>query len=83
MRFNVYCDRLQDNSSLLSLRLSGNKIGSRGAVHVARMLHVNSALQEVELADCDLVNTCTRKHVHVDLCWFWSEVSLSFRTPAV
>ncbi|XP_061569565.1 leucine-rich repeat-containing protein 34 [Cololabis saira] len=45
---------LQGNSSLLSLRLSGNKIGRTGAMHVARMLQVNNTLQEVELANCDL-----------------------------
>uniref|UniRef100_A0A3Q3LIM2 Uncharacterized protein n=1 Tax=Mastacembelus armatus TaxID=205130 RepID=A0A3Q3LIM2_9TELE len=45
---------LQCNSSLLSLRLSGNKIGNRGAMHLASMLQVNNTLQELELADCDL-----------------------------
>lgn len=48
---------LQNNSTLLSLRLSGNKIGNRGAMHLASMLQVNNTLQELQLADCDLVNT--------------------------
>ncbi|XP_056289690.1 leucine-rich repeat-containing protein 34 isoform X2 [Pseudoliparis swirei] len=45
---------LQCNSTLLSLRLSNNKIESRGAMHLARMLQVNSTLRELELADCHL-----------------------------
>ncbi|XP_040921675.1 leucine-rich repeat-containing protein 34 isoform X2 [Toxotes jaculatrix] len=45
---------LQCNSTLLSLRLSGNKIGNRGAMHLASMLQVNNTLRELELADCDL-----------------------------
>ncbi|KAM7390063.1 hypothetical protein PAMA_008301 [Pampus argenteus] len=44
---------LQGNSTLLSLRLSGNKIGKNGAMHLASMLQVNDTLQELELADCD------------------------------
>uniref|UniRef100_A0A3Q0RW84 Leucine rich repeat containing 34 n=1 Tax=Amphilophus citrinellus TaxID=61819 RepID=A0A3Q0RW84_AMPCI len=39
---------------LLSLRLSGNKIGRGGGMEVAGMLQENSTLQELQLADCDL-----------------------------
>lgn len=53
---------LQCNSTLLSLGLSGNKIENRGAMHLASMLQVNDTLKELELADCDLVNT------HRDSC---------------
>lgn len=53
---------LQCNSTLLSLGLSGNKIENRGAMHLASMLQVNDTLKELELADCDLVNT------HTDSC---------------
>ena len=51
---------LQHDDRLLSLRLSGNKISNRGAMHLAHMLQVNNTLQELELADCDLVNTHTQ-----------------------
>lgn len=47
---------LQCNSTLLSLRLSGNKIGNAGALHLAGVLRVNHSLQELQLADCDLVS---------------------------
>lgn len=53
---------------MLSLRLSGNKIERRGAAHLASVLQVNSTLRELELADCDLVNTHTRAHTHVHAC---------------
>uniref|UniRef100_A0A3Q0RRT0 Leucine rich repeat containing 34 n=1 Tax=Amphilophus citrinellus TaxID=61819 RepID=A0A3Q0RRT0_AMPCI len=46
--------RVLGNSSLLSLRLSGNKIGRGGGMEVAGMLQENSTLQELQLADCDL-----------------------------
>uniref|UniRef100_A0A665WCU4 Leucine rich repeat containing 34 n=1 Tax=Echeneis naucrates TaxID=173247 RepID=A0A665WCU4_ECHNA len=49
-----FCFSLQGNSSLLSLRLSGNKIGNRGTMYLAHMLQVNTGLQELELADSDL-----------------------------
>lgn len=54
---------LQCNSTLLSLGLSGNKIENRGAMHLASMLQVNDTLKELELADCDLVNTHTQTPV--------------------
>uniref|UniRef100_A0A3P9DR84 Leucine rich repeat containing 34 n=1 Tax=Maylandia zebra TaxID=106582 RepID=A0A3P9DR84_9CICH len=44
------------NSTLLSLRLSGNKIGRGGGLELASMLQENCALQELEVADCDLVD---------------------------
>lgn len=47
---------LQNNTSLLSLKLSGNKIGNRGATYLATILQVNATLQELHLDDCDLVN---------------------------
>lgn len=47
---------LQGNSTLLSLRLSGNKIGRGGGLELASMLQENCALQELEVADCDLVD---------------------------
>lgn len=50
---------------MLSLRLSGNKIERRGAAHLASVLQVNSTLRELELADCDLVNTHTRARTHM------------------
>lgn len=58
---------LQCNSTLLSLRLSGNKIGNRGAMHLASMLQVNNTLTELELADCDLVTTHTQRVLYVML----------------
>lgn len=54
---------IQCNSTLLSLGLSGNKIENRGAMHLASMLQVNDTLKELELADCDLVNTHTQTPV--------------------
>uniref|UniRef100_A0A3B4EWH2 Leucine rich repeat containing 34 n=1 Tax=Pundamilia nyererei TaxID=303518 RepID=A0A3B4EWH2_9CICH len=47
---------LQGNSTLLSLRLSGNKIGRGGGLELASMLQENCALQELEVVDCDLVD---------------------------
>uniref|UniRef100_A0A3P8S388 Leucine rich repeat containing 34 n=1 Tax=Amphiprion percula TaxID=161767 RepID=A0A3P8S388_AMPPE len=41
-------------SSLLSLRLSGNKLGNRAAMDLVSMLQVNNTLQELQLDDCDL-----------------------------
>lgn len=57
---------LQGNSTLLCLRLSGNKIENRGAMHLASMLQVNNTLKELEVADCDLVNT----HTYCSSRWF-------------
>ncbi|XP_023137199.2 leucine-rich repeat-containing protein 34 [Amphiprion ocellaris] len=45
---------LQTKSSLLSLRLSGNKLGNRAAMDLVSMLQVNNTLQELQLDDCDL-----------------------------
>ncbi|XP_058470030.1 leucine-rich repeat-containing protein 34-like [Solea solea] len=50
----ILCSSLQGNRTLLSLRLSGNKIGNKGGMHLAKMLQENDTLQELELADCDL-----------------------------
>lgn len=52
----------QSNHTLLSLRLSGNKIGNEGSMHMASLLQVNDTLEELELSDCDLVNTHTHTH---------------------
>lgn len=65
---------LQCNNRLLSLRLSGNKIGNRGAMHLASMLQSNNTLQELEVADCDLVNTgflrlCEYEHSQQAVSW--------------
>lgn len=60
---------LQCNSTLLSLRLSGNKIGNRGAMHLASMLQVNDALKELELDACDLVNTHKHTQTHSVSGW--------------
>uniref|UniRef100_A0A673CQD4 Leucine rich repeat containing 34 n=1 Tax=Sphaeramia orbicularis TaxID=375764 RepID=A0A673CQD4_9TELE len=49
--FLLFCSY---NSSLLSLRLSGNKIGNRGATYLAAVLQVNATLQDLHLDDCDL-----------------------------
>lgn len=48
-------DLLQHNISLKKLRMMGNKIGNKGAVHFASMLQINSTLEELDMSDCDLV----------------------------
>ena len=53
------CLSHQHNGALVSLRLTGNKIGNKGAMHLASMLQVNTTLQELDIADCDLV-----VHIH-------------------
>ncbi|CAI5670965.1 leucine-rich repeat-containing protein 34 isoform X2 [Oreochromis niloticus] len=50
----VLASSLQGNGTLLSLRLSGNKIGRGGGLELASMLQENCTLQELEVADCDL-----------------------------
>uniref|UniRef100_A0A3B3TYW7 Leucine rich repeat containing 34 n=1 Tax=Poecilia latipinna TaxID=48699 RepID=A0A3B3TYW7_9TELE len=52
--YNNISDEGAGNSSLLSLRLSGNKIGRNGGLDFAGMLRVNMTLQELELGECDL-----------------------------
>uniref|UniRef100_I3JND2 Leucine rich repeat containing 34 n=1 Tax=Oreochromis niloticus TaxID=8128 RepID=I3JND2_ORENI len=52
----VLASSLQGNGTLLSLRLSGNKIGRGGGLELASMLQENCTLQELEVADCDLVD---------------------------
>lgn len=39
----------------MSLRLTGNKIGDKGAMHFASMLQINTKLEELDFSDCDLV----------------------------
>uniref|UniRef100_A0A3Q0RRX5 Leucine rich repeat containing 34 n=1 Tax=Amphilophus citrinellus TaxID=61819 RepID=A0A3Q0RRX5_AMPCI len=66
----IVCQKVifDGNSSLLSLRLSGNKIGRGGGMEVAGMLQENSTLQELQLADCDLVNRVQfLKGFHADI----------------
>lgn len=46
---------VQRNSSLKSLRMNGNKIGDKGGVYFAEALQINESLEEIDLADCDLV----------------------------
>lgn len=54
--FNI-CS-LQTNESLKALRLTGNKIGNRGGMALAQMLQVNTTLEALDVADCDLVCLC-------------------------
>ena len=53
----------QTNESMKSLRLTGNKIGNRGGMAFAHMLQVNTTLEALDVADCDLV--CL--HLEIDL----------------
>lgn len=55
----------QGNRTLLSLRLSGNKIGDKGGMQLAMMLQANQSLMELELSACDLVHT----HTHTQKSW--------------
>ena len=58
----------QQSSSLKSLRMTGNKIGNRGAMHLAGMMQVNATLEELDVSDCDLVihegRGCSALHYH-------------------
>ena len=36
--------------------MTGNKIGDSGAMFFAQALQINVTLEELDLADCDLVN---------------------------
>lgn len=74
----IFSLSLQRNSTLLALRLSGNKIGNRGAMHLAGMLQVNNTLRELEVADCDLVNNNSFDFTSIFLKSAWlSEASVS------
>lgn len=46
----------QKNKSLKMLRMTGNKIGNKGAMQLAAMLQINSTLEELDISDCDLVS---------------------------
>lgn len=56
--FNQCIYSLQTNESLKALRLTGNKIGNRGGMALAQMLQVNTTLEALDVADCDLVYVC-------------------------
>lgn len=47
---------------MVSLSLSGNKIGDQGGMQLAKMLQTNDSLMELELSACDLVYTHTHTH---------------------
>ena len=44
------------NETLRVLKLNGNKIGNKGAMAIAGALQVNCVLEELDLAEIDLVN---------------------------
>lgn len=43
------------NETLLILRINGNKICDKGALAIAGSLQVNTVLEELDLADTDMV----------------------------
>ena len=43
------------NETLLVLKLNGNKICNKGALAIAGALQVNTILQELDMADTDMV----------------------------
>uniref|UniRef100_A0A671SRF0 Leucine rich repeat containing 34 n=1 Tax=Sinocyclocheilus anshuiensis TaxID=1608454 RepID=A0A671SRF0_9TELE len=45
---------IRKNKSLKMLRMTGNKIGNKGAMQLAAMLQINSTLEEIDISDCDL-----------------------------
>ncbi|XP_057178319.1 leucine-rich repeat-containing protein 34 isoform X3 [Triplophysa rosa] len=45
---------LHKNKSLRKLRMTGNKIGNKGAMQLAAMLQINATFEEVDVSDCDL-----------------------------
>ena len=47
---------LQMNETLLVLKLNGNKICNKGALVIAGALQVNMVLQELDMADTDMVH---------------------------
>ena len=46
---------MQVNETLRVLKLNGNKIGNKGAMAVAGALQVNTALEDLDLAEIDMV----------------------------
>uniref|UniRef100_A0A3B4DM18 Leucine rich repeat containing 34 n=1 Tax=Pygocentrus nattereri TaxID=42514 RepID=A0A3B4DM18_PYGNA len=42
------------NATLKRLRMTGNKIGNKGAMHFASMMQTNTTLEELDVSDCDL-----------------------------
>lgn len=46
----------QKNETIVSLRISGNKIGNKGGMFFAQMLQVNETLEYLDLGDTDLVS---------------------------
>lgn len=43
------------------LRMTGNKIGNKGAMQLAAVLQINSTLEELDISDCDLVSLLKHK----------------------
>ncbi|CAB1341033.1 unnamed protein product [Coregonus sp. 'balchen'] len=64
---------LTSNEALLSLRLTGNKIGNRGAMHLASMLQRNSTLQELDMADSDLILDLASNRIEDDGALYLSQ----------
>ncbi len=50
------------NETLRVLRMNGNKIGNKGGMAIAGALQVNTILEEIDLAETDLVRIVTRDH---------------------
>ena len=50
----------QSNDVLQSLRINGNKIDNKGGMYFAQALQVNTALQDLDLADTDQVRVRRR-----------------------
>ncbi len=65
----------QKNKSLKMLRMTGNKIGNKGAVQLAAMLQINSTLEELDISDCDLVSLLKHK---IKLIYIWIKVLFFF-----
>ena len=49
----------QKNSTLKHLRMTGNKIGNDGGMYFAQALQINISLEDLDLADTDLVSYWT------------------------
>ncbi len=50
------------NETLRVLRMNGNKIGNKGGMAIAGALQVNTILEEIDLAETDLVRIVTRDY---------------------
>lgn len=57
---------LQMNETLLVLKLNGNKICNEGALAIAGSLQVNQILQELDLAETDMVRNAIISRMKVD-----------------